>query len=180
MEAGFSQSDVATWAYTGTGVFEGKPKVDGPAPDRQPLSRRASTSWSRRAPASRRVADLKGKRVSLDEPGSGTLVDARMVLAAYGVKEKDIKPEYIKPDQAGDKLKDGSLDAFFFVGGCAGRRASPNSPPAAPASNCCPLGGAAGAGAAASPALVRQGPHPRRHLQGRRPRSRRSRSARSW
>jgi uncharacterized protein len=63
------------------------------------------------------VADLKGKRVALDEPGSGTLVDARMVLAAYGVKESDIKPEYIKPNQAGDKLKDGALDAFFFVGG---------------------------------------------------------------
>jgi TRAP transporter TAXI family solute receptor len=27
MESGFSQSDVATWAYTGTGVYEGKPKV---------------------------------------------------------------------------------------------------------------------------------------------------------
>jgi len=63
------------------------------------------------------VADLKGKRVALDEPGSGTLVNARTVLAAYGVKESDIKPEYIKPNQAGDKLKDGALDAFFFVGG---------------------------------------------------------------
>jgi TRAP transporter TAXI family solute receptor len=63
------------------------------------------------------VADLKGKRVALDEPGSGTLINARMVLAAYGVKETDIKPEYIKPNQAGDKLKDGALDAFFFVGG---------------------------------------------------------------
>jgi TRAP transporter TAXI family solute receptor len=63
------------------------------------------------------VADLKGKRVALDEPGSGTLINARMVLAAYGVKESDIKPEYIKPNQAGDKLKDGALDAFFFVGG---------------------------------------------------------------
>jgi uncharacterized protein len=39
------------------------------------------------------------------------------VLAAYGVQEADIKPEYIKPNQAGDKLKDGALDAFFFVGG---------------------------------------------------------------
>ncbi|MDB5872606.1 MAG: immunogenic protein, partial [Ramlibacter sp.] len=63
------------------------------------------------------VADLKGKRVALDEPGSGTLIDARMVLAAYGVKESDIKPEYIKPNQAGDKMRDGALDAFFFVGG---------------------------------------------------------------
>ena len=49
--------------------------------------------------------------------GEGTLINARMVLAAYGVKETDIKPEYIKPNQAGDKLKDGALDAFFFVGG---------------------------------------------------------------
>jgi hypothetical protein len=63
------------------------------------------------------VADLKGKRVALDEPGSGTLVNARLVLAAYGVKETDIKPEYIKPNQAGDKMKDGALDAFFFTGG---------------------------------------------------------------
>jgi uncharacterized protein len=63
------------------------------------------------------VADLKGKRVALDEPGSGTLVNARAILAAYGLKEADIKPEYIKPNQAGDKMKDGSLDAFFFTGG---------------------------------------------------------------
>jgi TRAP transporter TAXI family solute receptor len=62
-------------------------------------------------------ADLKGKRVALDEPGSGTLINARIILAAYGVQESDIKPEYIKPNQAGDKLKDGSLDAFFFTGG---------------------------------------------------------------
>ncbi len=39
--------------------------------------------------------------------------------AAYGVKESDIKPEYIKPNQAGDKLKDGALDAFCCVGGAA-------------------------------------------------------------
>ena len=36
----------------------------------------------------RSVADLKGKRVSLDEPGSGTLVDARIILDGYGLKEK--------------------------------------------------------------------------------------------
>ena len=26
MESGFTQSDVAYWAYTGTGIYEGKPK----------------------------------------------------------------------------------------------------------------------------------------------------------
>ena len=63
------------------------------------------------------MSDLKGKRVALDEPGSGTLVNARAVLAAWGLKESDIKPDFIKPNQAADKLKDGALDAFFFVGG---------------------------------------------------------------
>ena len=55
--------------------------------------------------------------MALDEPGSGTLINARIILAAYGVQESEIKPEYIKPNQAGDKLRDGSLDAFFFTGG---------------------------------------------------------------
>ena len=116
MEAGFSQSDVATWAYTGTGAFEGKPKVTD--------LRLIATLYPedihlvvKKGSGIKTVADLRGKRVALDEPGSGTLVDARMVLAAYGLKESDIKPDYIKPNQAGDKLKDGSLDAFFFVGG---------------------------------------------------------------
>jgi uncharacterized protein len=116
MEAGFSQSDVATWAYTGTGAFEGKPKVTD--------LRLIATLYPedihlvvKKGSGIKSVADLRGKRVALDEPGSGTLVDARMVLAAWGLKESDIKPEYIKPNQAGDKLKDGSLDAFFFVGG---------------------------------------------------------------
>lgn len=116
MESGFSQSDVATWAYTGTGVYEGKPKVT----DLRMIANLYPESIHlvvKKGAGIKSVADLKGKRVALDEPGSGTLVNARAVLAAYGVKESDIKPEYIKPNQAGDKLKDGALDAFFFVGG---------------------------------------------------------------
>jgi TRAP-type uncharacterized transport system substrate-binding protein len=51
------------------------------------------------------VADLRGKRISLDEPGSGTLVDARIILEAYGLSEDDLKPEYVKPDIAVEKIK---------------------------------------------------------------------------
>ena len=116
MESGFSQADVATWAYKGTGLFEGKPNV----PDLRLIANLYPESVHivvRKGSGIKTVADLKGKRVALDEPGSGTLINARIILAAYGVKEADIKPEYIKPNQAGDKLKDGSLDAFFFTGG---------------------------------------------------------------
>ena len=116
MESGFSQADVATWAQKGTGIFEGKPSVPGLRliANLYPESVHVVV---RKGSGIKTVADLKGKRVALDEPGSGTLVNARAILAAYGIKESDIKPEYIKPNQAGDKMKDGSLDAFFFTGG---------------------------------------------------------------
>src|SRR5215203_3983241 len=116
LESGFTQSDVAYWAYTGTGLYEGKPKV-------QDL-RLIATLYpetihlvSRKDANIKSVADLKGKRVSLDEPGSGTIVDARLVLSAFGLTEKDIKAEYLKPGPSSDRLKDGALDAYFFVGG---------------------------------------------------------------
>jgi TRAP transporter TAXI family solute receptor len=116
MESGFSQADVATWAQKGTGLFEGKPNVPGLRliANLYPESVHVVV---RKGSGVKSVADLKGKRVALDEPGSGTLVNARAILAAYGVKEADLKPENIKPNQAGDKMKDGSLDAFFFTGG---------------------------------------------------------------
>jgi uncharacterized protein len=116
MESGFSQSDVATWAQKGTGLYEGKPNVPGLRliANLYPESVHVVV---RKGSGLKSVADLKGKRVALDEPGSGTLINARAILAAYGLKESDIKPEYIKPNQAGDKMKDGSLDAFFFTGG---------------------------------------------------------------
>ncbi len=116
MESGFTQSDVAFWAYTGTGTYEGKPKVPGLRLIAN-LYPESIHLVARKGAGIRTAADLKGKRVSLDEPGSGTLVDAKLVLGAYGISEKDIKPEYLKPNQAGDKLRDGGLDAFFFVGG---------------------------------------------------------------
>ena len=113
---GFTQSDVAYWAYTGTGLYEGKGKVED--------LRLIATLYpetihlvARKGANIKSVADLKGKRVSLDEPGSGTLVDARLVLTAFGLTEKDVHAEYLKPGPAGDRLRDGALDAYFFVGG---------------------------------------------------------------
>jgi len=116
LESGFAQSDVAFWAYTGTGIYEGKPKVDG----LRAIANLYPESFhlvARKGSGIKGVLDLKGKRVSLDEPGSGTLVDARLILAAFGMSEKDIKPEYLKPQQSADKLKDGAIDAFISVSG---------------------------------------------------------------
>ena len=116
MESGFTQSDVAYWAHTGTGLYEGKGKVDD--------LRLIATLYpetihvvARKDAGINSIADLKGKRVSIDEPGSGTIVDARIVLGAFGLPEDDIQAEHLKPGPAGDLLRDGGLDAYFFVGG---------------------------------------------------------------
>jgi len=116
MESGFSQADVNSWAVNGTGIYEGKPKVE----ELRAIANLYPESVHvvvRKGLNLKSVADLKGKRVSIDEPGSGTLVNARAILAAFGVTEKDIKPEYLKQLQSAEKLKDGSLDAFFTTTG---------------------------------------------------------------
>jgi uncharacterized protein len=116
MESGFSQADVNSWAFNGTGIYEGKPKVE----ELRAIANLYPESVHivvKKNSGIKTVADLKGKRVSLDEPGSGTLVNARAILAAYGVTEKDIKPEYLKQQQCAEKLKDGSLDGYFQTTG---------------------------------------------------------------
>ena len=116
MESGFSQADINAWAYTATGIYEGKPKIE----ELRVIANLYPESVHvvvKKGAGIKSLADLKGKRVSLDEPGSGTIVNARALLAAYGVGEKDIKPEYLKQVQSAEKFKDGSLDAYFQTTG---------------------------------------------------------------
>ncbi|MDK9696728.1 MAG: TAXI family TRAP transporter solute-binding subunit, partial [Siculibacillus sp.] len=96
LESGLTQSDVAFWAHSGTGVFDGKPKIEELRAIAN-LYPETIHLVARKGSGIKSPADLKGKRVSLDEPGSGTLIDARIVMGAYGVTEKDVKAEYLKP-----------------------------------------------------------------------------------
>ncbi len=63
------------------------------------------------------IAQLRGKRVSLGDPGSGTIVTARAILAAYRIATWRIKAKELSSDVAADALEKGKIDAFFFVGG---------------------------------------------------------------
>jgi TRAP transporter TAXI family solute receptor len=114
--SGFAQSDVAYWAYTGTGTMAGQPPasdlraIAALFPEHIHLVALADSSINS-------VGDLKGKRVSLDEPGSGTFVDANLILEANGLTEGSFTAEALKPDAASDALRNGQIDAFFFVGG---------------------------------------------------------------
>ena len=116
MESGFSQADVNFWAYSGTGLYEGKPKVEELRVICHLFPEHVHIT-ARKGLGAKSVADLKGKRVSLLEIGSGSLVNSRAILAAYGLSEKDIKPEYLNQVQSAEKMKDGSVDAFIQTTG---------------------------------------------------------------
>ena len=66
----------------------------------------------------RRIADLKGKRVSTGSAGSGTEVMAFRIIEAAGLdRERDLKRERLGVAESVNALKDGKIDAFFFGGG---------------------------------------------------------------
>jgi TRAP-type uncharacterized transport system substrate-binding protein len=58
---------------------------------------------------------LKGKRVSIGNEGSGTLILATQLLEASGLSMSDVHTEKLKPLQALEKFKKGELDAVFLV-----------------------------------------------------------------
>ncbi len=65
-----------------------------------------------------KVSDLKGKRVSTGAPGSGTEVMALRVIEAYGLDpNKDMTRDKLGVSESAGALKDGKIDAFFWVGG---------------------------------------------------------------
>ena len=117
VEAGLSQADIAYWAYTGSGIFQGKAPFEGLRSIGM-LYAEAVQLVVRADSDLHGVADLKGKAVSLGEEGSGVLVEARAILDAFGVKEAELRPPaYLKPGTAADRLAKGELDTFFMVGG---------------------------------------------------------------
>jgi TRAP transporter TAXI family solute receptor len=116
VESGLVQADIAGWAWRGAHMFQKTGKVEklraiaSLFPESLHLVASAASGI-------RQLRDLAGKRVSLGEPESGTLVDVRLALAAAGLKEDRLKPHYLRLAQAASSLKSGELDAFFIVAG---------------------------------------------------------------
>jgi len=116
IEGGLVQADVAAWAFHAEHVFAGAERA---------RSLRAVASLypekfqivTRRDAGIRRVADLRGKRISIDETGSGTLVVMRIVLEAHGLSENDLQPVYLKPVFTHDKMVKGDLQGFVMMAG---------------------------------------------------------------
>lgn len=116
VESGFAQADIAFWAYTGELMFGDRGRIDTLRAigklftETVHVVTRADTGIAT-------IAGLRGKRVSLNEEGSGTLVDARHILTAFGIGEDDVTASYLGVEQAIEALAAGQIDAFFHIAG---------------------------------------------------------------
>ncbi len=107
-------ADVVDWAWRGTGPFAG----EGPRRDLAVIAtlHRASLHLVvRRGAGITRLRDLKGKRVSLGPANTLTAVEARLVLEAAGLRERNLVASHLEAGRAADALAAGRLDAFFLV-----------------------------------------------------------------
>ena len=116
VESGLSQADVAYMAYNRLGVFQGGLPYDNlrvVATLYQELVHLAVRKYS----GIYALEDLRDKRVSLGALGSGTAIDAEVIMAAHILKLGDYKASHFDLGESADRLRLGKLDAFFFIAG---------------------------------------------------------------
>jgi len=112
----FTQSDIAEYANKGTAMFE----QDGKIETFQAIGALYNeTIQIVVSPDSgiNTVADLKGKRVSVGAPGSGTEMNAQQILEAYGLKFEDVQLQRLSFADSSKAIQDGQLDAAFQTAG---------------------------------------------------------------
>ena len=115
-EIAIAMQDAVMQAYTATGAFNGKE----PATDLRSLMRLWPNYVQLVTTANtgiKSVADLKGKRVGVGAANSGVEINARMILASYGMTYDDIQPDYLAYSEAIDNMKNGQCDAVFVTSG---------------------------------------------------------------
>lgn len=111
----FVQNDVMDYAYNGTDIFDGEVLTNFSAvltlyPE---IVQIAATKES----GIKSIADMKGKRVSVGDAGSGVEFNAKQILEAYGLTFDDINKSNLSFKESSDGLQNGTLDACFIVAG---------------------------------------------------------------
>ncbi len=116
IETGFSQANTTYWCYTATGILK----------DTQPITNlRGIASLypetihiiATKASGIKTIEDLKGKKVGVGAPNSGTAADAEIILNAHGLTFDDIKADYLSFAEVAQRLIDGQIDAGFTTAG---------------------------------------------------------------
>jgi TRAP transporter TAXI family solute receptor len=113
-ELAFVQNDIMTYAYNGTDIFsteeanKGFSVIAGLYPEVCQIIARKDISD---------VPDLRGRRVSLGDHGSGTELNALQILGAYGLSETDIEASHLGFGASVEAFREGRIEAFFCTAG---------------------------------------------------------------
>lgn len=108
---GLVMGDTAFQAYAGAGKFTGDAKKIAALFVMYPNQFHVVV---KKDSDIRTVSDLKGKKISLGAPGSGTAVEAEAVLTSMGVGKGDITPVFLSFNETADALKNGTIDAGMW------------------------------------------------------------------
>jgi len=112
LDFGMTQSDVGYQDYNGTGPFKEADKDQRSVFSVHP---EPFTLVARKEANITKFTDLKGKRVNVGNPGSGTRSAMDELLAAEGMKVGDFAlASELKADEHGPALCDNKIDAFFY------------------------------------------------------------------
>ena len=114
-EIAFVQTDIAYYATEGKFMFEGK-KIDTIAA-LGALYPETVQLVTTEASGIKTYADLKGKKVSVGAPGSGTYANAEQLLEIHGLTMNDIKAQNLDFGESTDGLQSGQIDAAFITAG---------------------------------------------------------------
>lgn len=112
---GFMQIDVAQNAILGRGPFEGN-KFDGMVM-LSPLFSSVDHILVANDSGIDGLTGIKGKRMAVGRPGSGTLISTTGILGAVGVTLEDINAEYLGQAEAIGALQNGIIDATLVSAG---------------------------------------------------------------
>jgi len=106
--------DSAYWAYTGTEQFS----KDKPYKELRailalyPIFDQIVVLESSNI---KTIADMKGKRIAVGAPGSGTEVMNRIILAEHGITYENCTPKYLSAPEAVEAQKDGNVDVIMYA-----------------------------------------------------------------
>ena len=109
------QNDVASYAYTGTDLFE----AEGSYTDWSALCAMYDETVQifTLNPEIKTFTDLKGKTVSVGAAGSGDNFAAGQIFAEFGMTFDDVNAVYQSYSDSAEGMKDGKIDAAFCVSG---------------------------------------------------------------
>ena len=116
LDFGVSQSDTAYQSFKGEGKFK-----DAPVPELRSVMaiypELLALVGSKKS-GIQKITDVKGQKINMDSPGSGTALTADVVFEAFGIKRSDLAlVNELKATEGPTMLQDNHIDGYFFAAG---------------------------------------------------------------